>query len=82
MIAASVKADALHPMAPLVSRAMVEIAHKMGMKVNVWTVNDRATVAKLVADGVDGIITDCPGEVRLMLEKKNRKKAEPEKGTN
>jgi glycerophosphoryl diester phosphodiesterase len=36
--------------------------------VNVWTVNDAAEARDLAALGVDGIITDAPGEMRAALE--------------
>jgi len=39
-----------------------------GLVVNVWTVNDPAEARDLAALGVDGIITDAPGEMRAALE--------------
>ncbi|HLL65783.1 MAG TPA: glycerophosphodiester phosphodiesterase family protein [Micromonosporaceae bacterium] len=52
---------------PYVTRAMVAHAHRHGIKVIPWTVNDPATVHKLIDDGVDGIITDYPDRVRDIL---------------
>jgi glycerophosphoryl diester phosphodiesterase len=40
------------------SPALLAEAHKLGIKVLVWTVNDAPTMAKLVDMGVDGLITD------------------------
>jgi glycerophosphoryl diester phosphodiesterase len=41
------------------TRAMVDEAHRLGMQVKPWTVNDLDVVATLVHEyGVDGIITD------------------------
>ncbi|APU12902.1 MULTISPECIES: glycerophosphodiester phosphodiesterase [Actinoalloteichus] len=49
---------------PFTTRAMVEEAHEAGMKVVPWTINDEATMHKLIDDGVDGIITDYPRRLR------------------
>jgi glycerophosphoryl diester phosphodiesterase len=43
-------------------------AHRRGVTVNVWTVNDRPTMRRLVRAGVDGIITDYPHVLREVLE--------------
>ena len=67
-IAKRVGADYLHPMYPLVSKALVKAAHAAGMGVNVWTVDDARTVRFLLACGADGLITDCPLEVRGYAE--------------
>ncbi|WP_093802720.1 glycerophosphodiester phosphodiesterase [Streptomyces sp. Wb2n-11] len=52
---------------PYVTRAMVARAHAAGMKVVPWTVNDTATMNKLIDDGVDGIITDYPDRLRTVM---------------
>ena len=62
-------ADAIHPISNVVNRQLVERAHKKGLIVNVWTVDDARTVRSLAAMGVDGIITNCPGKVREYLSK-------------
>jgi glycerophosphoryl diester phosphodiesterase len=51
---------------PYVTAAMVSRAHKYGIKVVPWTVNDLPTMRKLVADGVDGIISDYPDRLRQL----------------
>ena len=61
-------ADAIHPMSVVVNPQLVRRAHKRGLKVNVWTVDDPRTVKSLAAMDVDGIITNCPGRVRGYLE--------------
>ncbi|WP_261133970.1 glycerophosphodiester phosphodiesterase [Bacillus sp. Marseille-Q3570] len=53
---------------PYVTKQMVEKAHRYGMKVIPWTVDDTATMDKLIADGVDGIITDYPDRLRRVME--------------
>ncbi|KZE64427.1 glycerophosphodiester phosphodiesterase [Fictibacillus phosphorivorans] len=52
---------------PYVNASMVAEAHRVGMKVIPWTVNDKATMNKLVNDGVDGIITDYPDRLREVM---------------
>ncbi|MBU2663415.1 glycerophosphodiester phosphodiesterase [Actinoplanes bogorensis] len=52
---------------PYVTRAMVEHAHAYGIKVIPWTVDDVPTMAKLLDDGVDGLITDYPDRLRTLL---------------
>ena len=61
--------SAIHPHHSQVSLDMVLMAHRMGWKVNVWTVNDPKIVQKLLALGVDGIIGDEPA---VLLEQNNQ----------
>jgi glycerophosphoryl diester phosphodiesterase len=49
---------------PYTTEAMVDEAHALGMKVIPWTIDDPATMNKLIDDGVDGIITDYPSRLR------------------
>jgi len=44
----------------LCSRAVVEAAHRRDVPVLAWTANDRATVLRLDALGVDAIVSDDP----------------------
>lgn len=44
----------------IVDEAFVEAAHGAGVAVHVWTINDEASMARLLDLGVDGIITDVP----------------------
>jgi glycerophosphoryl diester phosphodiesterase len=46
---------------------MVDEAHAAGMKVIPWTVDDEPTMEKLIADGVDGMITDYPDRLRKVM---------------
>ncbi len=49
------------------TEARLSEAHKLGLAVNVWTVNEPADVAQMIAMGVDGIITDYPAQVLAHL---------------
>lgn len=53
---------------PFTTRDMVERAHRAGLKVIPWTVDDRPTMEKLIEDGVDGLITDHPDRLLQVLE--------------
>lgn len=52
--------DALHPHHPAVTPERVARWRRRGLAVNVWTVNDPADVARVVAAGVDGVMGDDP----------------------
>jgi glycerophosphoryl diester phosphodiesterase len=56
---------------PYVTKNMVRDAHKAGMKVVPWTVNDQPTMNKLMDDGVDGLITDFPDQLRQVMEQRS-----------
>jgi glycerophosphoryl diester phosphodiesterase len=44
----------------IVSRRFVRYAHSAGLKVHVWVVDDEHDMERLLAWGVDGLITDYP----------------------
>jgi glycerophosphoryl diester phosphodiesterase len=44
----------------LVNDELIKKCHSQNIKVIPWTVNDKAAIDKLIAMGVDGIITDYP----------------------
>lgn len=50
----------LMPHFSLVNPALMRRAHRRGLKVSVWTVNDLNEAERLARLGVDGIITDYP----------------------
>jgi glycerophosphoryl diester phosphodiesterase len=50
------------------SHTMIRLAHKKGMKVYVWTVNDPVQMSVMISRGVDGIITDEPALVHQVME--------------
>jgi glycerophosphoryl diester phosphodiesterase len=56
---------------PYVTKQMVQEAHRVGMKVIPWTVDDTPTMNKLIDDGVDGLITDYPDRLREVMEQRD-----------
>ncbi|KOV88941.1 glycerophosphodiester phosphodiesterase family protein [Nocardia sp. NRRL S-836] len=58
---------------PFTTRALVADAHRNGLKVIPWTVDDPATMHKLIDDGVDGIITDYPDRLREVMDERGFK---------
>jgi glycerophosphoryl diester phosphodiesterase len=42
-------------------------AHALGGRVLPWTVNDPADMRRLIALGVDGLITDYPDRLRAVM---------------
>jgi glycerophosphoryl diester phosphodiesterase len=56
-----------HPEARLCGEAAVRRWHRRGLRVNVWTVDSPAELARLAALRVDGIITNDPAAARKTL---------------
>jgi glycerophosphoryl diester phosphodiesterase len=48
----------------------VAAAKALGLKIVPWTVNERADMERLIALGVDGLITDYPDRLRALLVEK------------
>jgi glycerophosphoryl diester phosphodiesterase len=49
------------------TRRLVRRAHRAGLRVVPWTVDDRSTMRHLIEAGVDGIITDYPDRLRAVI---------------
>ncbi|MQY08450.1 glycerophosphodiester phosphodiesterase [Actinomadura macrotermitis] len=62
---------------PYVTAAMVAEAHRLGLKVVPWTIDDPATMNKLIDDGVDGIITDYPDRLRAVMAERGLRLPRP-----
>jgi len=56
--AADKKFYAIHPHYNITDKKIVDFAHDNDLNVNVWTVNDKDNMERLIEIGVDGIITD------------------------
>ena len=62
---------------PLATRRLVDYAHRAGLTVYVWTIDDPAEMERLLDIGVDGIMTDEP---RVLLEVMAERGNRPEGG--
>lgn len=54
----------------VITPRFVRAAHRRGINVQVWTINDRESMRRILDAGVDGIITDRPD---LLLEELGRR---------
>jgi glycerophosphoryl diester phosphodiesterase len=61
------RADALHPDLQMADAAYMARARGLGMPVRVWTVNEAADMQRMIALGVDAIITDVPDVLKSLL---------------
>lgn len=56
---------------PVTDRRFVAAAHRAGLAVHTWTIDDEATMGALLDLGVDGIMTDHPSRLKAVLERRN-----------
>lgn len=54
----------------IVTRRFVAAAHRVGLQVHVWTIDDPAEMGELFDLGVDALITDRPAVLRSVLEQR------------
>ena len=59
----------------VVSRRFVERAHRAGVAVKVWTVNEPADIHRLLGWGVDAIITDRPDVAVPVVSARGRRRS-------
>lgn len=57
---------------PLVTPELVSFAHAQGVQIHVWTINDEAEMRRLLALGVDGLMSDFPGRLRAVVDATRR----------
>ena len=53
-----------HGRVPIVDRRFLSRAHRLGLRVHVWTIDDPAEMTRLLELGVDGLMTDRPAVLR------------------
>lgn len=56
------------PKHTLVNEILVKDCHQKGMKIIPWTVNKKEDIEKIIALGVDGLITDYPNIAKALLQ--------------
>lgn len=61
----------------VVDARYVDLAHRLGLAVHAWTVNDRAQMIQLLDLGVDGIISDRVDVLRDVLQSRGQWRAPP-----
>ena len=54
----------------VVDDEFVEVAHRLGLAVHVWTANDVDQMARLCQMGIDGIISDLPTPLVRLLDER------------
>ncbi len=60
-------AVSVNPRYDMVTRALIERAHQAGLRVLVWTVDRAARMRRMIAMGVDGIMTNYPARLAALL---------------
>ena len=56
----------------IVDAKFIEAAHRRGMQVHVWTIDDIDEMRRLLDLGVDGIMTDRPAVLKEVLEQREQ----------
>jgi glycerophosphoryl diester phosphodiesterase len=56
---------------PVIDPHFVESAHEVGLVVHVWTIDDEATMSRLLDLGVDGLMTDRPTLLKELLVRRH-----------
>lgn len=67
--AKTIGATRLHPLfTSLYEPYIIDLAHREGMEINTWTVNDMDICRQLVIKGVDGVITNYPDKAKTICD--------------
>lgn len=53
--------------ATIVTRTFLDTAHRAGLEVHVWTIDDEGEMRRLLDLGVDGLMSDRPDRLRRVL---------------
>lgn len=65
--ATGVQVPEMYGKIPVLTARFMRLCHALGLRVDVWTVNEDADIRRLAARGVDGIITDRPAHAKALL---------------
>jgi len=57
---------------PLVDRRFLRRAHRLGLPVHIWTIDDPIEMHRLLDLGVDGIMTDRPAVLKDVLQSRSQ----------
>ncbi len=55
----------------VITEKFVDRAHKLGLQVHAWTIDEAAEIERLLDMGVDGIMTDRPMVLREVLQRRD-----------
>lgn len=67
--ASEMSAFAINPKFDLVDAGLCARAHRNGLVVYAWTVDEALTMRRLIEVGVDGIMTNCPERLAALLKR-------------
>ena len=56
----------------MTDRRFIRAAHRRGLQVHVWTIDEADEMEQLLDLGVDGIMTDRPAVLRQVLERRGQ----------
>lgn len=62
---------------PIITPRFVSAAHRRGLAVHAWTIDDEPTMHRLLDMGVDGIMTDRPTLLRSVLRDRGQWESRP-----
>lgn len=62
-------ANALHPSFHSLTEEIVKSAHDINLKINTYTVNSENDMKRMLEFGIDGIITNYPDRLKVLMEK-------------
>jgi len=69
---AALQIPEIYGMKTLVSPPMLDAAHSLGLEVHVWTVNKESDMERLLAMGVDGLMSDYPEKLMEVAGKRTK----------
>jgi len=67
---AALQVPPAHEGIDIVTAASVAAAHRAGLEVHVWTINEAAEIDRLLDLGVDGVMSDLPGLVATAVRRR------------